>query len=300
MLNLPLSVNKKLESAQNILIVGAGGGQDVLCGLPLYYTFLKQGKKVHLANLTHTDFKTLGEHSEPIVLNNTVLGATGIIKMPSTSFVEGYLAQYFKVALGEDKVVWMINRTHVKELKTAFERLVDYLKIDAIILVDGGIDSVMRGDEGRNNLTKKFVDTTLMLSTIEQLESLKENVLLMSFSRSLEKNDVVNNNISVVYSQGGFYGGGYLLNHMKSYKLMREAYLYLQNNGNISVEIEQIIKITESNFDELEKKVPPIQFFLFNPLALSYNNIVIHKLIELNSYYDIVQEIAPFINKNIL
>ena len=66
MLNLPISVNKKLENAKNVLIIGAGGGSDILCGLPLYYTFLKQGKKVHLANLTHTNFKTINETMELI------------------------------------------------------------------------------------------------------------------------------------------------------------------------------------------------------------------------------------------
>src|ERR1017187_7996415 len=129
MLNIPLSVNKKLETAKNILICGAGGGQDILAGLPLYYTFLKQGKKVHLANLTHTDFKTINEYADPIILESVLLGATSTIKMPSTSYVEGYLSQYFKAALNEDKIVWMINRAHVQELKKAFEKLVAHLQI---------------------------------------------------------------------------------------------------------------------------------------------------------------------------
>ena len=106
MLNLPHSINKKLENCNNILIVGAGGGSDILCGLPLYYSFLKQGKKVHLANLTHTDFKTISNHTEPIVLDSNILGAISVIKEPSENFVEGYLSKYFKAALKEEKIVW--------------------------------------------------------------------------------------------------------------------------------------------------------------------------------------------------
>ena len=37
MLNLPISVTEKFKNSNNILIVGAGGGSDILCGLPLYY-----------------------------------------------------------------------------------------------------------------------------------------------------------------------------------------------------------------------------------------------------------------------
>ena len=65
MLNLPNSINKKLENCNNILIVGAGGGSDVLCGLPLYYTFLKQNKKIiskwkiQLMNILKTNLKKL-------------------------------------------------------------------------------------------------------------------------------------------------------------------------------------------------------------------------------------------------
>jgi len=147
MLNIPLSVNKKLENCNNILIVGAGGGSDVLCGLPLYYTFLKQGKKAHLANLTHTDFKTILEHADPIKLDANLMGANSIIKVPSQNYVEGYLSQFFHAALNQENIVWMINRASIKELKKSFERLIEYLKIDAIVLVDGGVDSIMKGDE---------------------------------------------------------------------------------------------------------------------------------------------------------
>src|SRR5205809_3293647 len=49
-MKIPL-VNE-LESGQNILIAGAGGGFDVFCGLPLYFWLKNAGRTVHLANLS--------------------------------------------------------------------------------------------------------------------------------------------------------------------------------------------------------------------------------------------------------
>jgi len=44
-----LSFFNELERAQTVLIVGAGGGFDVFCGLPLYFWLKNAGKTVHLA-----------------------------------------------------------------------------------------------------------------------------------------------------------------------------------------------------------------------------------------------------------
>lgn len=299
MLNFPISLNKKLEACKNILIVGAGGGSDILCGIPLYYSFLKQGKKVHLANLTHTDFKTINNHTEPIVLDANVMGAISAIREPSENFVEGYLSQYFKAALKEEKIVWMINRASVQELKKSFERLISHLGIDGIVLVDGGVDSIMHGDEGKNVLTTKFVDTTLVLAAIQHLEILDDKIIYISCNDNSKNQRVISNNISVISTQGGFYGGCYIVNYMNSYKIMKSAYIYQKNNNNKLPNIDTFIKLTDSDFEEGEEKLGLVQYLFFNPQALIYNNISIHNIIELDSYYDIIQNIAPLINKNI-
>ncbi len=312
MLNLPLSVNKKLESAQNILIVGAGGGQDVLCGLPLYYTFLKQGKKVHLANLTHTDFKTIGEHSEPIVLNNTVLGATGIIKMPSTSFVEGYLAQYFKVALGEDKVVWMINRTHVKELKIAFERLVDYLKVDAIVLVDGGIDSVMHGDEDGSGT---MLEDSLTLAATKDIQ-LPKVLACIGFGTEIEEKIShyrALENVSNIIKQGGFYGNCSLVYYMNSFKFYKAGCEYIWNQpghkrSHISTRIIPAAEGEFGNFhmyeavdDEAQTEVciSPLMnlYWFFDADAAVYNNQIIPHIEDIPNFYETIQTAVPRIKQ---
>ena len=294
MLNTPISLNKKIENYKDILIIGTSN--SIVESLPLYYSFLKQGMRVNLANLTHTDFKTIANHVEPIILTQNLVGATPVIKQPSEGFVEGYLSQYFKVTIG-DKIIWMLNRTHVQELKKNLERLIEYLKIDYVVFVDGGIDSMMIGDEGKDVLTPKFVDTTIMLAAIQQVEQIRENCCYVCVNDNSKNQIIINNMLSTISSQGGFYGGCYMLDYMNSYKFMKNAYAYIKNNNNISAGMEHIIKLTDSDYEEDEIKEGMIQFLFFNPIALAYNNVVIGNILEATNHYDIVQIIAPFVNK---
>lgn len=294
MLNIPVVVSQRIEKANNILIIGAG---DILCGLPLYYTFLKQGKKVHLANLSNTDFKTINAHADPIILEPNLFGANSVIKNPSENYMEGYLSLYFKAALKEDKIVWMFNKVSVLEFKKALERLIEHLKVDFVFFVDGGTDSIMIGDEGRDALTPKFVDTTLMLAAIQQMEDFHNKFFWVAINNNLTDSNIINKNISNLSSQVGFFGGCYIIDFMNSYKFMKSGYIYEKNNNNSLPNLEYLVKITDSDYEEGEGKMGLPQFLFFNPVALAYNNIVIHKILEAPSHYDIVQIIAPVINK---
>ena len=60
-------------------------------------------------------------------------------------FPEEYLSLWFRQALGED--VSCFPKPGYKELQEAHACLVDHLKVDTIILADGGSDSLLRGDE---------------------------------------------------------------------------------------------------------------------------------------------------------
>lgn len=311
MLNLPISLNKKLENSNNILIVGAGGGSDVLCGLPLYYTFLKQGKKVHLANLTHTDFKTIGEHADPIILESVLIGANSIIKTPSTNYVEGYLSQYFKVALNEDKVIWMFNRTHVQELKKAFERLVDFLKIDAIVLVDGGIDSIMHGDEDGSGTM--FEDTLTLAAT----KDIKIPKILACIGFGTEIEEGISHyraleNISNIIKQGGFYGNCSLVDYMKSFKFYKTAceYIWMQPGHKKSHISTRIIPAAQGEFGNIhiysnEEETPvevcisPLMsmYWFFEADAAVYNNQIIAHIENIPNFYETIQTAVPRIKQ---
>jgi len=139
-MNLPLF--NELEKAKSVLIAGAGGGFDVFCGLPLYFWLKKSGKRVHLANLSFSDLGYCdGERPTP-----------GLVRVsPSTNgssnyFPEVYLSQWVTTRYGETPI-YAIERTGAKPVAAAYEWLVKSLRTDTLILVDGGTDSLMRGDE---------------------------------------------------------------------------------------------------------------------------------------------------------
>ncbi|MCX4752381.1 DUF1152 domain-containing protein [Kitasatospora purpeofusca] len=133
----------RLLAADRILIAGAGGGFDVYAGLPLALALRAAGKEVHLANLSFSELHALPAEvwQEPDLALIT----------PDTPAPEGYfpertLARWLRLQ-GMPDQVWAFPRTGVRPLRAAYRSLVDHLGIDAVLLVDGGTDILMRGDE---------------------------------------------------------------------------------------------------------------------------------------------------------
>jgi hypothetical protein len=142
MLKLPFFT--ALEPARRVLLAGAGGGFDVFCGLPLYFALRGAGKDVFLANLSFTRLEdATGRRPTPSLLEVTAdsQGPTYINYFP-----EGYLCQWFREQ-GEEVSVYCFERTGVQPLRQAYEHLLEAHDIDTLLLVDGGTDSLMRGDE---------------------------------------------------------------------------------------------------------------------------------------------------------
>jgi hypothetical protein len=131
-----------LEQSKNILIAGAGGGYDVFCGLPLYFNLKAQGKNVYLANLSFADvMRSTGRK-----ITDSLVEVKASTEGYGSYFPELYLSRWF--ASQDEKVsIYAFENTGVKPLSEAYKNLAKLLEVDTIILVDGGTDSLMRGDE---------------------------------------------------------------------------------------------------------------------------------------------------------
>ena len=133
----------QLETAQNILIAGAGGGFDIFTGLPLYFMLQAAGKTVHLANLSFsTIFATNGRVLAPALVEITAKTEANLRYFP-----ELHLAQWFRKDQNADVPIYCIDRVGTRPITEAYQFLAQHLHLDAIVLVDGGTDSLMRGDE---------------------------------------------------------------------------------------------------------------------------------------------------------
>jgi hypothetical protein len=137
-------INALLAAGRRVLVAGAGGGFDVFCGLPLYFALQSAGKEVFLANLSFTTLALVkGHRPHPALVEVT---ADTEAPRAINYFPEGYLARWFR-RRGEEVTVHCFERTGVVPLRQAYQGLVERSGIDTLLLVDGGTDSLMRGDE---------------------------------------------------------------------------------------------------------------------------------------------------------
>ncbi len=128
----------RLQQCQRILIAGAGGGYDVFSGLPLYFRLKELGRDVWLANYSFSDLEATP--LEPMVeVTSDTVGAE--------YFPEKYLCEWLDANFENCSAVRSFARTGVQPLARSYQELADELNLDALVMVDGGTDSLMRGDE---------------------------------------------------------------------------------------------------------------------------------------------------------
>jgi len=138
-----LRLPESLECSQRILVAGAGGGFDVYAGLPIYSRLRSIGKTVFLANLSFTYLKgTNAPELSPCLyaVDESTVGE-------DRYFPERTLCRFVSRRLGESIRVYAFEREGAKPIREAYSYLAARLNIDAVVLLDGGTDILLRGDE---------------------------------------------------------------------------------------------------------------------------------------------------------
>jgi hypothetical protein len=158
----------RLRDAKRVLIAGAGGGFDVYAGLPLALALRGMGKEVHLANLSFTDLTVL-DIDDWLVPDVAVVG-------PDTTGSEHYFPERVLARWLASKdlpsTVYAFPRIGVRPLRAAYRALVAQLGIDAIVLVDGGTDILMRGDEAKLGTPEEDMTSLAAVAGIDGIERL--------------------------------------------------------------------------------------------------------------------------------
>jgi hypothetical protein len=225
-LNLPFL--DQLTNSNHILIAGAGGGFDILCGLPIYFTLRAMGKQVSLANYSFTEFGLVKVVSDPeILLDGLLMGAHGPLRYPLKYFPEGYLSQWFKEVRGEDVTVWMFAKTGAAPLVQGYAALSERLGFDALILVDGGVDSLMRGDESG---TGTLLEDTISLIAADTLNIPTKILACLGFGTEVEEQVChyrALENIALLAREGAFLGSCALTPQIEVFQLFEAASRYI-------------------------------------------------------------------------
>ena len=308
-LNLPIL--HLLQDKDNIMIAGAGGGFDVYAGLPLFFTLKAMGKTVHLANYSFVDFRVVNVIMEEVIteIESLLIGVQGKMERDFPYFPEAHLSDWL-TKHDMRQTVWMIASSGVQTIKAAYEHLTKKLDIDALILVDGGVDSLMRGDEeGPGTL----MEDTITLMAIKDLDIPVKIMTSIGFGTEVEEgvsHHSALENMANLIKMGGFYGSCALTKEMPVFHQYEAACRYAwegADNRHKSHISTRIIPAVHGEFDDFRMYQGRTKVFI-SPLMSLYwffdaNTVaeasILGKLIE-NSYtvQDAMQAYMDWVGKN--
>ena len=273
---------KQLKAAKNVLLVGAGGGFDIFMGLPLLFALNEAGVNVHLANLSFS-FR----HGEITgkKLSDNVLEVTAASRGSEYYFPEGHLAKWLS-RKRLDRSIYCIRPTAVKELTESYKLLQDHTQFDMMVLIDGGVDSLMRGDESRIGTPVEdmiSIAASLPLNVPSQLLCLglgAETDLCHLYA--LET-------VAQLIKAKAFLGGLMLSPDMTEVQMFAEAceYTFLEMRGYESVICSSILSALEGYYGDYHRTRRTIGTELWiSPLMLIYMAFDVAKVSSSILYFD--------------
>jgi hypothetical protein len=277
-----------LAPARNVLIAGAGGGFDVYAGLPLALALWQNGVQVHLANLSFSDLVLLDRDSW--AAENVAVVTPG---SASTDwyFPERTLARWL-AAQDLPSTVYAFPPLGVERLRAAYRYLVERLDLDAVVLVDGGTDILLRGDE--SNLGTPVEDIT-SLAAVAGLDVAVKLVTCLGFG--IDAHDGVNHvevleNLAALDREGGYLGALSIPGAGREARLYRDAVAAAQaaTPERPSIVHGQIAAATSGAFGDVQftRRTSGSTLFV-NPLMAMYFTVDLDKLAARCLYLDRIE-----------
>ncbi|OKJ10216.1 DUF1152 domain-containing protein [Kitasatospora sp. CB01950] len=276
----------RLLAAERILIAGAGGGHDVYAGLPLALALRAAGREVHLANLAFTHHYGL----DAAVWEAPQLARiTPDTRSAESKFPERELARWLREHQQPD-TVWAFASTEVKPLRAAYRNLVRRLDVDAILLVDGGTDILLRGDEAGLGTPEEDMAS---LAAVAGLRSVPTRlVACLGFGVDAHhgvSHALVLENLAALQRDGGYLGAFSLPADTP------EAVLYLDAVARARAAEPERPSIVQGSVSAalrgefgdvgLAERVPSSEPFV-NPLMTMYFGVTVEALAARNLYLD--------------
>jgi hypothetical protein len=212
-------------SIRTVFLAGCGGGFDFVHSLLLYHSLHAAGKVIVLGSYSFVDVTSYGTdfwHGS---------GKSGVIRVtaqtPSSSVDEEYssyyapekhVASYLDCACPENAphCVYAYGARNFSPtmLADVYNRIIDVHQVDAVVLIDGGSDSLMRGDEsGLGDPVEDAVSVCTVAHLLKPAENARSPLLRMMFTVGLgvdRFNDVSDaaslRAIAEISRDGGFLG----------------------------------------------------------------------------------------------
>jgi hypothetical protein len=277
-----------LASARSVLIAGAGGGFDVYAGLPLALALWRKGVTVHLASLSFSQLELLDREAW---VAEHVAAVTPDSASPDWYFPERTLARWL-AAQDLPSTVYAFPPLGVQWLRDAYRHLVDRLDVDAVVLVDGGTDILLRGDE---SLLGTPVEDVTSLAAVAGLDIPVKLVTCLGFG--IDAHDGVNHsqvleNLAALDRDGGYLGALSIPGTSREAVLYRDAVADAQaaTPQRPSIVNGQIAAATAGAFGDVQFTGRTSGNPLFvNPLMAMYFTVDLDKLAARCLYLDRIE-----------
>jgi hypothetical protein len=289
---------RELKHAEHVLIAGAGGGFDVFCGLPLYFNLQAAGKRVSLANLSFSNLPpaTAGRHLTPELVEVTA----DSVGSPHY-FPEKHLCQWFREH-GRDVPVYAIHRTGPALIAKAYEALLEEMRMDTIVLVDGGTDSLMRGDEAGLGTPVEDMSSIAAVDALDPARVPRKMLACLGFGIDAfhgVSHVHVLEAIAELTRAGGYLGAFSLTTDMPEVEKFREAteYVLRQTPRRESIVCTSVLSAIEGRFGDHHRTERTWGSELFiNPLMSLYWCFRLDRVASRVLYLDEFRKISGFMH----
>jgi hypothetical protein len=298
-----LALPRALANAERVIVAGAGGGYDLYGGIPLYLALAREGKTAFFANLS---FTYLGGTDARLVTPH-LYAVEPTTEGGDAYFPERSLSRWLD-ARGFDPTVFALEKVGVEPARAAYEVLASHVDADTIVLIDGGTDILMRGDEaGLGTPAEDMVS----LGAVHSLEGIDRKLVVcvgfgidafhgVCHAHFLE-------NVAALSKEGGFLGAQAWLASMPEVAAYLEAVRHAEQltPGHPSIVNGSIASAIEGEFGDHHRTERTRSSTLFiNPLmtlmwafdldALARRSLYLHLLRGTRSIWDVHRIIQGF------
>jgi hypothetical protein len=281
---------EELTDSKNILLAGTGGGFDIYSGIPIYLSLKNAGKNVVLANYSFTWLsETTTEQVFPFCYK---VKANDNDRSGRNYFPEKYLALWLALQ-GENPEVFAFERCGINQLKRAYNFLIKKFEIDTVILVDGGTDSLMFGDEEGLGTPQEDICS---MAAVHKTGIKKQFLVNLGFGvdhfhgvshyRFLE-------NVAELAKDGGYLGLFQLTKEMDEAKKYINAVEFVnkkmvEKESIVSNSIASAVEGNYGNYHTINRTAESVLWI--NPLMTIYWCFDLRSVIAKNKYYHLVKD----------
>lgn len=280
---------ERLRGARRVLLAGAGGGFDVYATLPLALALVRAGVDVALASLSFSALYGLG--------SDVWLGEDVAVIRPDTpSAFDGYfpertLARWLEPN-GLEPTVYAFPKVGVQPLRAAYRRLLDHLDADAVILVDGGTDLLMRGDESGLGTPEEDMASLAALHGIDGITKLAASIGFGIDSFHGVNHAHVLENVAALARDGAYLGAFSVPRQSEAGDLYLDAVAHAQAATTMhpSIVHGQIAAAIRGEFGDVQftERTRGSELFV-NPLMAVYFTFDLDGLAARNLYLDLIE-----------